>query len=184
MIDERALFTRLQRGDQQAWGELYAAHRRTLLAIVRRVGVPVDAQDDVLQEALLKAFRAIARLDVADQPLHWLNTLVANAARDYLRAQRRHAAVPLAPLVEREDALPEAYNRRLCDRRPAPEERALLAEQLAQALAALPRRERRALLLQAQGYSEGEIAQAEGTTRAAVKQRLFRGRHLVRERAV
>ena len=182
-MEERTLFTRLQHGDQQAWSELYAAHRGTMLAIVRKVGVPVDARDDVLQEALLKAFRAIGRLDVGRQPLHWLNTLVANAARDYLRAQRRRAALPLAPLVEREGALPDAFARHLRDRHPAPDEQVLVAEQVAQALSTLKPRERRVLLLRAHGYSEGEIARAEGTTKAAVKQRLFRGRQSIRQLA-
>src|SRR5579885_2509567 len=73
----------LQRDDLEA--RLRLARPR-LLRLARTLGVPADAADDVVQEALLGAWRGRDRLRHAGHLDPWLTAIARNHARMYLRS--------------------------------------------------------------------------------------------------
>src|SRR6185437_4570993 len=58
---ERQLLERARTGDEHAYGELVAPHRRSLHAHCYRMLGSLEDADDALQDALLRAWRGIGR---------------------------------------------------------------------------------------------------------------------------
>lgn len=88
---ESELLTRAQGGDHDAYAELVRryspiAHRTATLLGAR------SAAENVVQEAFVKAYRALGRVD-AHRPFGpWLLQMVANETRNAHRSQRRRGA--------------------------------------------------------------------------------------------
>ena len=138
-------------------GELYAAHR---LSLVRLAVLLVDdraSAEDVVQDAFAGLAANGAKLRDPDKALAYLRQAVVNRSRSALR--RRRTARGYAPPRSIEAVRPD--------------ERAVLAEEHREILAALDRlapRQREVLVLRYwSGLSEAEIAEALGITRGSVK---------------
>ena len=85
------LLRRFMQGDQDVFEVLFrqfeAEVRRWILRIVR----DTSAADDVLVDAFWRAYRGRARYDSSRSFGAWMRRIATNAARDHLRAARRHA---------------------------------------------------------------------------------------------
>lgn len=145
---------RLAAGDL---AELYAAHR---LSLVRLAVLLVDDQasaEDVVQDAFTSLAGRLHRLREPHAALGYLRTSVVNGSRSALR--RRRTARGYVPPRDVEP--------------PGPDDRAVLAEEHREVLAALDRlapRQREVLVLRYwAGLSEAEIADACGISRGTVK---------------
>lgn len=88
-LEETELIDRSRRGDGAAFGELARRHGRDALRVAHAMlGSPAEA-DDVVQEAMMKAYRALDRFR-AEAPLRpWLLRIVANEARNRRRSAGR-----------------------------------------------------------------------------------------------
>jgi len=138
-------------------GQLYAAHR---LSLVRLAVLLVDdraSAEDVVQDAFAGLAANGSTLRDPDKALAYLRQAVVNRSRSALR--RRRTARRYVPPRSLEAA--------------GPDERAVLAEEHREILAALHRlapRQREVLVLRYwSGLSEVEIADALGISRGAVK---------------
>ncbi|QDU29327.1 ECF RNA polymerase sigma-E factor [Anatilimnocola aggregata] len=88
-LGESQLVQQLQAGDGGAFEQLVREHGPRLLAVARRyVDSDADCQD-VLQDALLSAFRSIGLFNGQSQLGTWLHRITVNAALMKLRSQRR-----------------------------------------------------------------------------------------------
>jgi RNA polymerase sigma factor (sigma-70 family) len=130
-----------------------------------------DDADEAVQDALLKAHRALA----AGTPVYslgaWLHAIAHNSALTLLRSRR-----PAAEYREEHDVARSAIE-------PAGEARREQLEALVSALRALPVRQRRALVMrELEGRTYEEIAAQLGASHGAVRQLLNRARCSVRER--
>jgi RNA polymerase sigma-70 factor (ECF subfamily) len=171
-LDDGELVRRTREGDLGAYDQLirrYAplAHRTAVLL------AGADAED-AMQEAFVKAYRAIGRYR-GDAPFRpWLLRIVANEARNSRRSARRRADLPV-----RIEAAHGTASFSSGEAAPSPEEEALAHERrvaLLAAIQALPERERRVItcryLLE---LSEAETAAVLELPQGTVKSRLFRG---------
>ena len=144
--------------------------------MVRVCGNQEDAED-VLVEALLRAYRHLQQLEEAAAFRAWLARI---ASRVCWRLKKREALWPLLQLSELEEA-----GRELQDASPSPEAEALGAElkqSIHAALAALPAESRQILELRDMEEIRGEeVAQRLGISLAAMKSRLYRARRLLRK---
>jgi RNA polymerase sigma-70 factor (ECF subfamily) len=139
---------------------------------------PADA-DDIVQDAMMRAFRAFDGFRGSDvKP--WLLTIVRNCFFTAAGHARHKASVPL--LGEAQEHSDPAF----IDGDPDPELAALRGDQnrkLNEVIAALPRDFREVLILrEMEDLSYSEIAQITETPIGTVMSRLARARALLRER--
>jgi RNA polymerase sigma-70 factor (ECF subfamily) len=86
---EKELVRRVLEGDNDAFRELYQAHKRGLLrACWYFLGNEDDVQD-VLQETFIKALRNLPRFRFECSLATWLNHIAVNLCRDLLEKQRK-----------------------------------------------------------------------------------------------
>jgi RNA polymerase sigma-70 factor (ECF subfamily) len=84
-LDE--LIEAARRGDRAALNRLLSDARPRLLAVALRVVRDRDEAEDVVQEALVKVCRSLARFEGRSSFSTWLHRIVVNAALDRLRRQ-------------------------------------------------------------------------------------------------
>lgn len=165
------LAQRAQDGDDRAFAVLVRRHSPFLVAFATRYMRSSSDADDVVQEALITAWRRLDELREPERVRSWLATAVARRATDVLRTRARRDVQPM-PEVEQED-----------DRSPAPErvaEGRLATTALREALARLPEDQREVWLLREMAeLSYDEIAERLGTSPATVRGRLSRARSAV-----
>lgn len=70
-------------------------HRAQLLWLAQRITPCREEAEDIVQEALLKAFRNLAQFRGDAQMSTWLRAIVQNTARDWLRNQKGRVYLPL-----------------------------------------------------------------------------------------
>ena len=144
---------------------------------VHMVGNREDAEE-ALQDAFLRAFRALARYEERERFGGWLLRIVVNECRTAVtRRRRREHRFP-----DVDEAAWRAAEAAASDLPDDPLERAGLREELARALAVLPAEQREALLLKyAEDLSYDEIAAATGAGTSALKMRVKRACERLRE---
>jgi RNA polymerase sigma-70 factor (ECF subfamily) len=165
-------------GDPDAFTELVRRHRDRLWAVaLRTTGDPEEASD-ALQDALISAYRRADSFRGDSAVTTWLHRIVVNASLDRLRRRS----------VRAWSALPEESAPILVDDTPRldPREAAESAEtarEVRAALAELPPDQRAAIVLvDLEGWSVQDAAEALECPVGTVKSRCFRGRAKLAER--
>ena len=95
-----AVLERARRGDQEAFAAVIRHYDPGLRALAYRLLGDRDRMDDALQEAYVKAFRALPRFQRRAKVGTWLYRIVYNTCLDELRKARRTAAEPLDENVD------------------------------------------------------------------------------------
>jgi RNA polymerase sigma-70 factor, ECF subfamily len=197
---ERQLLEAARKGDERAFGELIGGYRGELHAHCYRMLASVHDAEDALQEAMLRAWRGLARFEGRSSLRSWLYTIATNTCLNAI-ARRPKRVLPIdygpvtdphvapgEPAVESvwiepypdetlglEDgyAAPEAtYERR------ESVELAFIA-----ALQHLPANQRAVLILrEVLGFSAKEVADTVDTSVASVNSALQRARASVQDR--
>jgi RNA polymerase sigma-70 factor (ECF subfamily) len=174
------LVARLQRGDDTAFEAIVRAHGGRLLSVARRfLGNNEDAQDAV-QDAFIRAYKAIHTFEARAQLHTWLHRILVNTALMKLRERRRR------PTESIEDLLPtystdghQAVASR--DWSDAVLERKESAAIVREAIAMLPDQYREVLVLRdIEEKDTAETAALLGTSSNVVKVRLHRARQALR----
>jgi RNA polymerase sigma-70 factor (ECF subfamily) len=169
------LVARALDGDAGAFEEIVRRHERRVLGLARRLLAQPQDAEDAAQEAFLRLYRALARLDPERPLLPYLYRITVNVCRD-LGRRRPRPALPLDEMdAADEPAAPGAD----------PAEASRLAEErriAAAALRALPEKQRAALVLRdVQGLSTREVAEVLGTSEVTVRTQISRARLKVNE---
>jgi RNA polymerase sigma-70 factor (TIGR02960 family) len=184
-----ATLARAQAGDGEAFRELIDPYRRELQAHCYRILGSVQDAEDVLQEALVAAWRSIARFDGRSLRA-WLYRIATNRCLNYLRGESRRPQPAGLPdqdagwtgLVRSDEPWwLEPYPDDLDDLIPGPEARYDARESIALSFVAglqrLPPQQRAVLVLRdVLGFPAAEAADILGTTATAVNSALIRAR--------
>lgn len=158
-------------GDPMAFATLVRRHEKRLWAVALRTMRNPDDSADVLQEAMVSAFRRASSFRGDSAVLSWLHRIVVNAGLDRLRRNK----------VRRADPLPQDLDRFL-DRTPmlSLDDRVAqrqLRTDIAAALDQLNPDQRAAIVLvDMQGYKVDEAASILGCAPGTIKSRCARGR--------
>lgn len=148
-------------------------HLDTLYRVARRLtGEPADAED-LVQEALLKAWRGWAGFTPGSNARAWLLTILRNAFVSRWRSRRREGtSVPLddaEPFLAARGNGEEDPEGRFFDQ--------LMDAKVTRAVEALPDEYREAVVLSdLEGLPYAEVAEVLGVPVGTVKSRLFRAR--------
>jgi RNA polymerase sigma-70 factor (ECF subfamily) len=97
---------RAQRGDAHAYEDLVRPHQEIAFRVAYVIARNPSDAEDATQEALVKAWRALARFR-ADEPLRpWLLRIVANEARNRRRSAGRRERLVLRAAASSGEAAP------------------------------------------------------------------------------
>ncbi|MEH6403780.1 MAG: sigma-70 family RNA polymerase sigma factor [Sneathiella sp.] len=132
----------------------------------RMTGSVVDGED-ILQETLLKASRALSRGIVVEQPRAWLFRIAHNTALNHFRSTRREMAM-------KEEISHELTND------PFPKQ-STVKDTLRPFLHLTPKQRSTVILRDVLGYSASEVAQLTKSTVQSVKSALHRGRSILKD---
>jgi RNA polymerase sigma-70 factor (ECF subfamily) len=174
-VDEAELIGAAQSGDRGAFDELV---RRTFVdtfTLARRLTGNEEDARDVVQEAYLRAWRAIGKFRGEAQFSTWMYRITANAAATHVRKRRRHRAQPIDEVVEPADVRPEAQPATLAESTDT-------LERIGGALDELPPKLRSIVVLKdVYGLPHEAIAEELGISVPAAKVRLHRARRRLRD---
>lgn len=176
---ETALIEGLRAGTDEAFDALVSLHGEHLFRVADRILRNPDEAKDCLQDALVSAFRSIAKFEARSSLKTWIHRIVVNHALMRLRARGRKSESgidELLPEFDSDDCRIEAPWLA-----PEPVEQLLqrreLRETVRRAIDSLPESARLVLVLRdIEGYDTDETAALLETTPGAVKTRLHRAR--------
>ena len=177
--DPRLLLTAAQAGDENAFRQLIEPYRHALdVHCYRMLGSAQDAED-LVQETLLRAWRAIGRFEPRAQFQTWLYRIATNACLDELERRNRRPE-PLDPFPDQpsDEAAAPTYD---------PEARYAIREgmelALMRAIQELPGRQRAVLIFRdVLGWTSPEVAELLESSVASVNSALQRARGTIDER--
>ena len=164
-----AVLDRARSGDHEAFAALVRLYDAKLRGLAFRVLGDRDRMDDALQEAYVRAFRALPRFRGDARMGTWLFRITYNACLDELARGRKVTHVTLDELVEQASGEPQ------------PGEALAHRSEMADALRALPADERAVVfLVDVHGYDYARAAELVGVPVGTVASRLSRARHSLR----
>ena len=170
------------RGEQAAFEAIMRRHNRLLFRTARSILKNDADAEDALQDAYLRAWRALDGFRADAKLSTWLVRIVANEAFGRLR-RKEAPVIPLdAAMISPEPAIQAALTDEP-DHRPEPTAMRTELRQLLEArIDLLPDAFRTVFMLRAvEEMSVEEVAQALAIPEATVRTRFFRARSLLRE---
>lgn len=164
------------RGDTAAFERIVAQYQSLVCSITLGATGRLEASEELAQETFLRAWKSLGQLKELDKFRSWLCTIARNCVQNYLRDQKRHAAV-IADSAELAELTP-SDSESIPDNLIRQEEEAMMQ----QALMRIPQDYRDVLILfYRQQQSVQKVAELLELTESNVRTRLHRGRELLRE---
>jgi RNA polymerase sigma-70 factor (ECF subfamily) len=182
-----ALMLEVQRGEAGAFPALFRRFAPRVHQYVRRLLAGHEARaEEITQDVFVQVYRFRERYRPESRLSTWIFTIATNLCLNELRRPERQLRVDLWD----DRRAPDAQGG---DGPPLPDPEAIdpemgaasreLAEALEGAIAALPPKQRAALLLsRVDGLAYRDVAAALGSTEGAIKALLFRATHALKER--
>lgn len=179
---DKQLVERVQRGDKKAFDILVLKYQHKLVKLVSRYVYDSSEVLDVVQEAFLKAYRAIPTFRGDSAFYTWLYRIGVNTAKNHLISQGRK---PPRVDVDAEEA--EQFEGESQLKEYATPEGLLLKEEVQdtviKAIDNLPDDLKTAITLrELEGLSYEEIAEAMGCPVGTVRSRIFRAREAIHQK--
>ena len=183
---EQELVRRCKEGSEAAYAELVRQHRQRLLNLAFRLTNSRETAEDVVQETFLAAFRGMERFTPRPALAPWITTICVRLAG---RAGERRSATRIASLdqlaeMDSPAALTALFGATDGDGRDphAAAEASELRQALTGAIAALPYKQRAAVVLRfVTGLDYADAAQALDVPLNTYKSHLLRGSRQLRE---
>jgi RNA polymerase sigma-70 factor (ECF subfamily) len=181
-IDQQ-LVERVQRGDKQAFGLLVDKYRRKLGRLLSRFIRDQAEVEDVVQEAFIKAYRALPNFRGDSAFYTWLYRIGINTAKNYLVSMGRRPQTSNDIEVEDAENFEDGDELRTLD---TPETELMtkeIAKTVQMAIESLPEDLKTAIVLrEIEGLSYEEIATMMDCPIGTVRSRIFRARESIAER--
>ncbi|KRO94792.1 MAG: RNA polymerase sigma factor RpoE [Proteobacteria bacterium] len=176
---DQQLVVRVQKGDKRAFDLLVLKYQGRMHAIVGRFVRDTDEVSDVVQEAFIKAYRALPNFRGESQFYTWLYRIAVNTAKNYLVARSRRPPSSDIDVVDAEYYDGSDYLKDL-----GTPENNLFRDELAalihKAISDLPEDLRTAVTLREfEGLSYDEIAEIMDCPVGTVRSRIFRARETI-----
>lgn len=174
------LVARVQQGDKAAFDLLVLKYQRKILRLLSRMLRDQSDIEDVMQEAFIKAYRALPQFRGESAFYTWLYRIAINTARNWMSSQGRRPSSPNGNQTEEGETFDEIDN--LTDNN-TPESMLAsreIAESVNMTIQELPQELRTAIVLrEIDGLSYEEIAEAMSCPIGTVRSRIFRAREAI-----
>lgn len=177
-LTDQVLVERVKAGDRNAFNLLVVRYQHKVASLVTRY-VPAGDVPDVVQEAFIKAFRALESFRGESAFYTWLYRIAVNTAKNYLTAQGRR---PPTSDVEASEA--ENFENSGVLKEISNPENLMLSDELRQVvfhtIDSLPQELKLAITLrELEGLSYEEIAEIMECPVGTVRSRIFRARETI-----
>ncbi|MCU0914368.1 MAG: sigma-70 family RNA polymerase sigma factor [Planctomycetes bacterium] len=173
--DDRELLRASLQGNSKAFGVLVSRYQSLVCAITYSTTGSVERSEELAQEVFLRAWRSLSQLQDLSRFRAWLSSIARSTVLNWHRDRERDVVSRAAPLDWAADKASDESG---------PEEAAMIQEQKAvvqQALAGIPESLREPLILYyREQMSIPEVARQFDLTENAARQRIARGRSLLR----
>ena len=173
VLSDEELVSRGRSGDDSALSALVKRHHESLYRVALSILNDGDAAQDVVQDAFMKAFRALEGFRGDASFRTWALTIAANEARGAVRRRGRRRETVL------DDSVPLASEER------APDEAAVLGAEAARArrmMEEVPEKQKLSVALRIEeGLSFKEIGEIIGSSEGAARVNYFHGIRRLRE---
>jgi RNA polymerase sigma-70 factor (ECF subfamily) len=160
--DDLELVKRARDGDPEAFSDLAAKHWRRLLALARSIVADLEAED-VVQDALVKAWRKLGSLRDPAAFSSWLTRIVANTAVANARRRRFFDSIDELSIAAADESIDTQIDVGRLLSVLAPKQRAVLH------------------LTTIDGYTDSEIAASLGISSSSVRVHRMRARRRLAE---
>jgi RNA polymerase sigma-70 factor, ECF subfamily len=181
--NELSLVLAAKSGDRSAFGKLAQQYQRQCAAVaLRLLGNAHDAAE-LVQDALVKAFRSLDQLQQSERFGPWLMRIVTNLALNFRRSRGRRQALSLEQTSgEGDDDLRSSIAGSVLDAPEHPLTSAELGVAIQRAIAALPEKQRLALVMFAvEKMPQKDVADVLNCSVEAVKWHVFMARKQLRK---
>jgi RNA polymerase sigma-70 factor (ECF subfamily) len=176
---DQELVVRVQQGDKKAFDLLVLKYQLRVAKLVSRFLRNQSDVPDVVQEAFIKAYRALPNFRGESAFYTWLYRIAINTAKNHLVAQSRKSPVNSIDVQDAEDYGASEWLNEYA----SPEREALASELEAtihQAMGELPTDLREAITLrEIEGLSYEDIAAVMDCPIGTVRSRIFRAREAI-----
>ncbi len=177
ICSETSLVSASLKGDRQAFGQIVSRYQSSICGIAYAATGDLAQSEDIAQETFITAWRRLSTLREPEKLGSWIRAIARNVIQSYYRKSKREVTAQ-AEVLDDTAEIPAAIEETPHERIVSEEERQLLWNTLAE----LPEQYREPLVLfYRQGQSTKAVAEALELPEATVRQRLFRGRELLRE---
>lgn len=179
---DAALMLRVKQGDRAAFEALVEKYKQPVMNLVFRTLRDATEAEDVAQHVFLQVYKSAHRYEVSAKFSTWIFTIARNLSLNEIRRRTRHPADSMdATSPEDDQPLLQVEDRKSAS---APD--ALLQGELEakveEALAALPEKQRTALLMcREDELSYEEMAKVLGCSLSATKSLIHRARETLKE---
>jgi len=174
-VDEDVdLMLRVKAGDAEAFNRLMEKYQRTVVNLIYRFTGEAESAEDLAQEVFLRIYRAAPRYEPRAKFFTYLYQVTLNLCRNARDKNQRRRTLSLDHKGEEESAWDVADPEMGAEGQIQHRE---TAQQVQQAIMALPDEQRQLLILQRfQHLGYEELAEATAQTVSAVKAKLHRAR--------
>jgi RNA polymerase sigma-70 factor (ECF subfamily) len=171
-------------GDHDAFDRLVERYQRRAVSVSYRLLGNIHDASDVAQDAFLRAFQNLAKLEDARRFGPWLMRIVTNLSLNFRRARSRSSAMSTEDMIEGTEVLRTASGASLLsvDAVDGSPDAEALREAVVKGIDALPEKQRLALVLfSIEGLPQKEVAEIMGCTIQLVKWNVFQARKTLRK---
>ncbi|MBP9804917.1 MAG: RNA polymerase sigma factor RpoE [Candidatus Accumulibacter sp.] len=180
---DQLLVERAQAGDKHAFELLVVKYQRKVARLLSRFIRDPSEVEDVAQEALIKAYRALPAFRGDSAFYTWLYRIAVNTAKNHLVARGRRAPTSTEFDAEEAEGFEDAGQLRDIHTPESLLQSKQTGETINAAMEALPDELRSAIVLrEIEGLSYEEIAEAMSCPIGTVRSRIFRAREAVAEK--
>ena len=180
---DQLLVDRAQHGDKKAFELLVVKYQRKLMRLISRLIRDQAEAEDVVQEAFIKAYRALPQFRGDSAFYTWLYRIGINTAKNYLVTQGRRAPTSTEADVEEAETFDDGDQLRDINTPESMLATKQIAETVNLAMEALPEELRIAITLrEIEGLSYEDIAEAMHCPIGTVRSRIFRAREAIAEK--
>jgi len=180
---DQLLVDRAQHGDKKAFELLVMKYQRKLMRLISRLIRDQAEAEDVVQEAFIKAYRALPQFRGDSAFYTWLYRIGINTAKNYLVTQGRRAPTSTEADVEEAETFDDGDQLRDINTPESMLATKQIAETVNLAMEVLPEELRTAITLrEIEGLSYEDIAEAMHCPIGTVRSRIFRAREAIAEK--
>lgn len=179
---DAALMLRVKDGDREAFETLVEKYKQPVVNLIYRTLPDATEAEDIAQHAFVQVYKSAHRYQPAAKFSTWLFTIARNLCLNEIRRRSRHPADSLdATSAENEDQPLHQYEDRRTFSPPDSVLQEELEEKIEAALAALPEKQRTALMLcRQEDVSYEEMAKILDCSLSATKSLIHRARETLK----